>query len=110
MTTSDIIALLITGGLGLLLVVVSCILLSGRGASLLAGYLTASREARKRIDAKALCRFMGKTLLPIGIATPAVALGGVCHIGWLPPAYALLVVGLLLFAVIWANTGGRFRK
>ena len=48
--------------------------------------------------------------LPVGLLSPAVAVGGILHIGWLPKAYFVGITALALFAVVYANTGGRFRK
>ena len=50
------------------------------------------------------------SFLPVGLLSPAVAVGGILHIGWLPKAYFAVITALALFAVVYANTGGRFRK
>ncbi len=39
--------------------IISIILISGRGANLIAGYNTASREEKNRYDTKKLCRGVG---------------------------------------------------
>ncbi len=81
-------------------------LLLGKGAFLIAGFNTMSESEKKKYDSKALCRFIGKILLPIGILMPSVAI----DFAWISGAYTGLVVILSLFAVIYLNTGNRFRK
>lgn len=106
----DIVALAISCAIGLLLVVMSLILLTGRGSFLIAGYNTASKEEKEKYDEKALCRFVGKILLPIGLCTPMVAIGGIYEIEWMNRLYIFGVIALSIFAVVYLNTGNRFRK
>ena len=101
-----IVALAITLPVSLVIIVLAVVLLRGRGAGLIAGYNTMSEEEKAKYDAPAMCRFVGKILLPIGILTPFVLFGK----GWFALAYGVIVAGLSAFAVIYANTGNRFRK
>lgn len=111
MTSNDIIGLIISTAIGLLLIVIAIVLLTGRGSFLIAGYNTLSKEEKEKYDVKALCRFMGKILLPIGIFVPVIAINSVfIGIEWLPLVFAVIVIGLSIFTVIYANTGNRFRK
>ena len=63
----DWVALFLFIGLDLLLLVISIVLLCGRGSWLIAGYNTASEEERKKYDEKKLCRSMGVTLLVLAL-------------------------------------------
>ncbi len=110
MTSNDIVGLIITGILGLVIVILAVVLLFGKGEFLIAGFNTMSENEKKRYDSKALCRFIGKILLPIGILTPAVAIGGIYDIGWFGGAYVGLTAILVVFALVYCNTGNRFRK
>lgn len=58
-------ALFLFIGLDLLLLVISIVLLCGRGSWLIAGYNTASEEEKRQYDTKKLCRSMGLTMLVI---------------------------------------------
>lgn len=109
MKPSDIAALCITGALGLIITALALLLLSGRGAFLIAGFNTLPKSEQAKFDSQALSRFMGRLLLPIGLLMPAVALGGILSLSWIGLVYTVLVVGLVVFAVIYANTGKRFR-
>lgn len=110
MTDNDIIGLSITVFIGAFLVIISLFLFAGKGSFLLAGYNTASKKEKEKYDEKALCKFMGKILLPIGLATPLVSIGGIYKIFWLPFVYTVVLISLALFAVIYCNTGNRFKK
>ncbi len=110
MTCADIVGLVITFIIGLLIIIIALVLHTGKGSFLIAGYNTLSREEKDKYDSKKLCRFMGKILLPIGFFTPILAVGGIYGIGWLPVMYVFGVIALSVFAVIYSNTGNRFKK
>ena len=84
--------------------VISAILLSGRGAWLIAGYNTASEEKKRRVDEKLLCRVMGT-----GMAINTVILLTMALMQAILPAYfayifagAIVVIAIVM--VILANT------
>lgn len=88
----------------------SFVLISGRGADLIAGYNTAGKSEKEKYDNVALCKFIGKILLTIGVFLPVIAVGGIYNISWLPVVYGLMAVILAVFAVIYCNTNNRFKK
>ena len=104
MTKGDIFSLVITGLLALGILAAAVLLICGKGGRLLAGYNTMTPEERAAFDERALCRFWGKILLPMG------AVGGIYDKVWPALAYLALVLGLVAFAIIYSNTGKRFRK
>ena len=110
MTSSDIAGLIIMSLLGLLIIVIAVFWLLGRGAFLLAGYNTMSKEEKEKYDEKSLCKFMGKIILPIGVLTPSIAIGGIYGIDWIGGAYIAFVIVIIVFALVYCNTGNRFRK
>lgn len=110
MEIKDIVALSITGVLGLVIVIMSIIMLTGRGADLIAGYNTLTEEEKNKFNTKALTRFIGGITLPIGLAFPTVALGGIFDLWWVPFLFVAFTLGLVIFAFIFINTGKRFRK
>ena len=85
-------------------------LLVWRFPKLIAGYNTMTPEERAAFDERALCRFWGKILLPMGAFLPMAAVGGIYDKVWPALAYLALVLGLVAFAIIYSNTGKRFRK
>lgn len=82
----------------------------GKGAFLIAGYNTMSKEKKARYDKNALCRFMGKLMFALAACWVPVALGTALGLGWLYgagiAAYLLVIGG----GLIYANTGHRFQK
>ena len=111
MEQSEIITLVIaTGVIGLSLIIMACFLLAGRGANLIAGYNTLSPFEKTKYDEYAMCRFMGKILLPIGILCPLTALAQIFHISWGFWVFGAVTLGLCIFALVYCNTGERFRK
>ena len=77
------------------LAVVSAVLLSGRGAGLLAGYSTASPTERAHVNAQKLAHVMGVATLVCTIYTAAVALLVYAHVlGALERTALFLVAGI----------------
>ena len=77
------------------LAVVSAVLLSGRGAGLLAGYSTASAAERAHVNAPKFARIMGMATLVCAIYAAAVALLVYVHVlGVLDRKTLFLVAGI----------------
>ena len=85
-------------------------LLSGRGSFLIAGFNTMSKEEKEKYDSNALCKFVGKIILPIGIAILSVFIGGLLDSAWFAIGFVVLTIGVVIFAVVYSNTGNRFKK
>ena len=107
---TDNTGIVISAIIGIVMIVMSILLLMGKGGSLIAGYNTMSEMEKAQYDEVALCKFMGKILLPIGILCPCVAIGAAYNINWLVTLFIIVTVGLVVYAVVYCNTGTRFRK
>lgn len=110
LTRSDIIVCAVTGAVMLLLLAMSIALLRGKGAWLIAGYNTMGKKEREKYDVAALCRFMGRYLLSVTLLLPAIPIGGIFKVNWLPLAFGLYVAISAMFVIVYCNTGNRFRK
>lgn len=110
MAPKDIIGLIIIGTISLALLIMSVILMRGKGSWLIAGYNTANAKDKEKYDSVALCKFVGKILFPIALFSPSIAIAGIFKIKWISIAFPVLVLGLIVFAVIYANTKNRFQK
>lgn len=97
-------------GIILLFVLLAIPFFMGKGAFLIAGYNTMSPEEQEKIDAPALCRFMAKILLGLAFSVLLWLLSSVFSLGWLMTAGIFLLIGVIVFALIYANTGHRFEK
>ena len=93
-----------------LFVVLGAVLIQGKGAFLIAGYNTSSKEEKSKYDEKALCRGMSRLMYALAAAwllpSAGVALGST----------PLVLIGTVIFvavtvgAAVFFNTGNRFRK
>ncbi len=110
MNGEDIVAIVIACIVSVPLIIMSVFLLKGRGAFLIAGYNTLPKSEQAKYDSKAMCKFVGKILLPIGILTPLLPVGLMLGFGWAGIVFAVVVVGLVVFALVYLNTKNRFRK
>lgn len=93
-----------------LFIVLGIVFLSGRGADLIAGYNTMAEEEKAKYDERALCRFMGKLMLSLA-ACWAVSAAGLLleRMAFFWAGFALFAVAIV-FALIYANTGGRYKR
>ena len=94
----------------LMLVIMAVFLLSGKGAFLIAGYNTMTKSEKAKYDEKALGRFNGWLLIAISFLLLLVPVGMYLGMAWLAyGGFALVFVGTI-GAVIYENTGSRFRR
>ncbi len=92
MTSEDVVDLVIISIMSIGLIAIALVLLSGRGSWMLAGFNTLSKEEKSNYDRVALCKFMGKILLPIGITTPSIFIDRLLNTSWFVACYAILAI------------------
>lgn len=111
MTSSKFIGFVVVVLVALSLVGMSIPLLRGKAAWLIAGYNTMNQEEKTHWDGPALAKFVGKILLALGLATLPYGVGiFYFRLQWLTWVYLAFTGGLSVFAVIYCNTGNRFKK
>lgn len=81
----------------------------GKGASLIGGYNTLSEKGKAAYDSVALCKFMGKLMFAVA---GCVLCWGADH--FFPNLHLFAIgqfflIAVLLWALIYANTKGRFK-
>ena len=90
--------------------VISIIFLNGKGADMIAGFNTMSKEEQAKYDKKAMCRFVGvmtlATILPLMFMPIGIFMGMTLMSLCLALYYAMVIIG----GLVYANTGGRFLK
>ena len=97
-------------GIIVLLFCLSIVFFNGKGSFLIAGYNTKSKEGKEKYDVKALCRYMGKLLLVIIFFMLFILWGVYLEKKWLIITASIAMSIVLVFAVIYLNTGNRFEK
>lgn len=108
MDTSTLVLMIVTLVFNVPMTIFSIVLLTGRGASLLAGFNTMSRAEQARWNQKAMCRFMGAALLIFMVLISAsLFLTGRMWLFWLTFGAAMAE---LIGAVIYLNKSKRFKR
>ena len=93
-----------------LLATMSVFLLNGKGAFLIAGYNTLKKSEQAKYDEKALCRFTGRLLIIISPLLLLVPIGIYFEATWLSLLGAAVLAGCIAGAIIYMNSGNRFRR
>lgn len=82
----------------------------GKGAFLIAGYNTMPKEEKAKYDEVALCKFMGKILYGISFSLVLLSLSEWLAIPALLWVGIALMIGLIVFTLVYSNTGNKFRN
>ena len=106
----SIVVFIIFGVAVMPMAILAIFLLNGKGTSLVAGYNTMSRAEQARYDEKALCRFVGRLLLVISVCVMLFPIGIHFEAMWITWIGIVVLVLGTVGAVIYMNTGDRFRK
>ena len=93
-----------------LIVLMGIILSLGKGSFLIAGYNTSSKEEKKKIDEKALCKFLGKAMFGIAACLFLWVLSDILLMAWLFTFGLVCFFAIIIFILVYANTGDRFKK
>lgn len=87
------------------------ILLSlGKCSFLIAGFNTMSKEEKSKYDVLALCKYMAKIMFGIAFCIGLLILSHVLHIKTIFNISLILFWILMVFTIIYLNTGNRFIK
>lgn len=116
----DMIALLVMALFDVGCYVLAGVFLQGKGASLIAGYNTATEAEQQQYDEKKLCRGAGGVALAVGVGLTVMTLGiALAEVWKILPEWVTIAVGIMftavtLCAVIWylryANTRCKRQK
>lgn len=83
---------------------ITVLLLSGRGANLIAGYNTASPEEKKKYNAKRLCRVMGTGMAVITVFILVMAVGEDILPAETASVFGVITVADIVVMMVLANT------
>jgi drug/metabolite transporter (DMT)-like permease len=91
-------------------VLLGILFLRGKGSFLIAGYNTASKAEKEKIDEKKLCNYTGKLMLVLAGCFLLMAASEVFHEMWLLWTGLALFIAAAIGGVIFMNTGNRLKK
>jgi hypothetical protein len=93
-----------------LFVIAGIFLINGKGSFLIAGYNTMSKEEKEKYDTVALCKFMGKVMFSLSFCMLLWVLSEAYKITWLFIFGFILFIVIVIFMLVYVNTGNRFKK
>lgn len=102
--------LAIHGAAVVLLLILGVIFLKGKGAFLIAGYNTASKAEKEKIDEKKLCRCTGRLMFALAGCFFIIMLSSIFDKIWLLWLGLGLVFIVSIGGIIYINTGDRVKK
>ncbi|MEI3613740.1 DUF3784 domain-containing protein [Pseudogracilibacillus sp. SO30301A] len=82
----------------------------GKGSSLITGFNIMPVEEKEKYDAVALSKFMGKVMFGLSLSMVLWVFSGAYDIEWLFFVGLILFLGIIVFTLIYVNTGNRFKK
>ncbi|MCF0148578.1 MAG: DUF3784 domain-containing protein [Clostridium sp.] len=91
-------------------VILGIILSIGKGSFLIAGFNIMSKEEKEKYDSISLSKFMGKFMFIIAICITLFLLSDIFMLEILFNMGLTLFWISLIFVIIYANTGNRFKK
>lgn len=91
-------------------IILGIVFLKGKGSFLIAGYNTASKAEKEKIDEKKLCRYMGKLMLLFAACFLVIIASDISGEMWLLWFGLILFFCILIGGIIYMNTGNRLKK
>lgn len=82
----------------------------GKGAFLLTGYNTMPESRKAQYDEVAMCKFMSKIMYGICLSLLLWALSDILENQIIFVLGLILFLGLIVFALVYSNTGNRFKR
>ena len=102
--------LIINIGVILLFLIFGIAFLKGKGIDLVAGYNTMPQQEKENIDQKALGKYMSRLMFLLAACWCVLSVGVAIEQMWLFWVGFGLFLGVVIFFVIYLNTGNRLQK
>lgn len=93
-----------------LFILIGIMLSLGKWSFLIAGFNTMSKEEKETYDVTSLCKFTAKIMFIIAFSISLFILSDVLMMDILLNIGVAIVIISVIFAVIYSNTGNRFKK
>ena len=76
MTREELVGFIIVLVIAIPLIIISIVLMTGRGGDFVAGLNTMKHAEREKYDEKVICKCVGRFTLPAGLLMPTIVFGG----------------------------------
>lgn len=96
--------------MSMLFIILGIVFSLGKGAFLISGYNMLSKEEKAKYDEKALCKFMGKSMLVIAFSVFLWGLSSLIKQHILFVIGLILFLGTVIFILVYSNTKNRFKS
>lgn len=93
-----------------LFILIGTMLSLGKSPFFIAGFNTMSKEEKEKYDVISLCKFMGKFMFIIAFCISLFILSDIFMMKILFMIGIVLLVISIVFIIIYANTGNRFKS
>ena len=90
--------------------ILAILLLHGKGASLIAGYNTMTKEEKEKYDSKALCKSTGKLMLSLVFCISLMLASEIFSLSFLRIIGGIGIPVCIIFYLIHARNGEKYRK
>lgn len=90
--------------------ILAILLLCGKGAFLIAGYNTMTKEEKEKYDSKALCKSTGKFILSLVLCMLFILAADIFNLSYLSLTGGIGIPLCIIFYLIHTRGGEKFRK
>ena len=90
--------------------ILAILLLRSKGASLIAGYNTMTKEEKEKYDSKALCKSTGKLMLALVFCISLMLASEIFSLSFLRVIGGIGIPVCIIFYLIHARNGEKYRK
>ena len=90
--------------------ILAILLLCGKGAFLIAGYNTMTKEEKEKYDSKALCKSTGKLMLSLVFCISLMLASEIFSLSFLRVIGGIGIPVCIIFYLIHARNGEKYRK
>ena len=94
----------------LFFIVLGILLKKGKGVNLISGYNTMPKEEKDKVDTKLLCKYVSTLMFILSVCWLVLSIGLELEFMWLFWGGLGLSTAVIIFFLIFLNTGNRIQK
>lgn len=96
--------------MSILFVILGVVFCFGKGGFLIAGFNTLPKEDKEKFNVASMCKFMGKMMFALAFSVSLWTLSEYLKKPFLFTIGIVLFISVIVFMLIYMNTGNRFKK